>query len=317
MNNIANRQAICQTLMEYAAVDKDIVLLVSDSRGSASMTDFVSKFPEQYVETGIAEQNIVGIAAGLAASGKKPFVASPACFLTMRSIEQIKVDIAYSRTNVKLIGISGGVSYGALGMTHHSLQDIAVLRAIPDIAVMVPADRHETQNMIKALLQYDGPAYLRVGRNPVDDVYPSERYPFEIGKAVTMRDGKDITIIAYGETVKMAIDASDELKRDGIGCRVLNMHTLKPLDELSTIKAAEETGLIITIEEHSVYNGLGAAVTQVTSEKCPVPVKILGIADEPAIPGKSQEVFAYYGLTSDNIINNALNMLKVRKEGMV
>jgi transketolase len=314
MNKISNRQVICDTLIELASKDRDIVVLTSDSRGSASMTNFARQLPEQFIEVGIAEQNIVGIAAGLAASGKKPYVASPACFLSMRSIEQVKVDAAYSKTNVKLIGISGGLSYGALGMSHHSLQDIAVMRAIPGINIIFPADRHETKKMIEALVNSIEPTYVRIGRNPVQDVYSSEDYSFEIGKAVVMSEGTDITIIATGETVKVAIDSAHMLHQIGIICRVLNMHTLKPLDEEAVIKAARETGHIITIEEHSVYGGLGAAVSQVVVENCPVPMKIVAIPDEPAIPGKSEEVFEYYGLSVTNITKIAREMLETGGE---
>lgn len=310
MNSIPNRQVICDTLIELGGKDKDIVVLTSDSRGSASMTNFAKELPEQFVEVGIAEQNIVGIAAGLAASGKKPYIASPACFLSMRSIEQVKVDVAYSKTNVKLIGISGGLSYGALGMSHHSLQDIAVMRAIPGINIILPADKHETKKMIEALAQNTEPTYIRIGRNPVADVYSSDEYGFEIGKAVTMSEGTDITIIAAGETVKIAMDAADMLKKKGVSCRVLNMHTIKPLDETEIIKAAKETGCIITVEEHSIYGGLGAAVSEVVTQNCPVPMKIVGVPDEPAIPGKSEEVFKHYGLTADNISSIALEIIK-------
>ncbi len=310
MNSIPNRQVICDTLIELGGKDKDIVVLTSDSRGSASMTNFAKELPEQFVEVGIAEQNIVGIAAGLAASGKKPYIASPACFLSMRSIEQVKVDVAYSKTNVKLIGISGGLSYGALGMSHHSLQDIAVMRAIPGINIILPADKHETKKMIEALAQNTEPTYIRIGRNPVADVYSSDQYGFEIGKAVTMSEGTDITIIAAGETVKIAMDAADMLKKKGVSCRVLNMHTIKPLDEAEIIKAAKETGCIITVEEHSIYGGLGAAVSEVVTQNCPVPMKIVGVPDEPAIPGKSEEVFKHYGLTADNISTIALEIIK-------
>jgi transketolase len=211
MNKIPNRQVICDTLLELAKDDRDIMVLASDSRGSAAMAPFANTFPEQFVEVGIAEQNIVGMSAGLAHSGKKPFVTSPACFLSMRSIEQIKVDVAYSRTNVKLIGISGGVSYGALGMSHHSVQDIAVARAIPGLAIVLPADRHETKKLTEALVKYDGGVYVRIGRNPVEDVYESDDYPFEIGKAVIVQEGSDITIIAAGETVRVALDAAKAL----------------------------------------------------------------------------------------------------------
>lgn len=310
MNKIPNRQIICDTLIEHGKEDRNIVVVTSDSRGSASMIDFAKALPEQLVEVGIAEQDLVGISAGLAASGKKPFAASPACFLTMRSIEQIKVDVAYSKANVKLLGISGGVSYGALGMSHHSLQDIAVMRAIPGIAIILPADRHETRKMTEALLNYEGAAYIRIGRNPVEDVYENDSFEYEIGKAVTMREGSDITIIAAGETVKPAVDAADELRKEGISCRVLNMHTIKPLDEESIIKAAKETGRIITIEEHSIYNGLGAAVAEVVVQNKPVSVKILGIPDEPAIAGTSTEIFEHYGLTSSNLCRISREMIK-------
>lgn len=309
MNKIANRQVICDTLMGLAKDDKNIYVLTSDSRGSASMTNFANEYPKQFVEVGIAEQNLVGIAAGLATTGKKCFAASPACFLTMRSIEQVKVDVAYSNTNVKLIGISGGVSYGALGMSHHSLQDIAVMRAIPNIDIFLPADRFETEKLVRELVKYDKPAYIRIGRNPVDDVYESTDFDFEIGKANVMREGKDITIIATGETVKPAIEASDELKELGIKCRVLNMHTIKPLDEEAIIKAAKETGHIITVEEHSIYGGLGAAVSEVVVQNAPVPMKIVGIKDEAAITGTSKEIFNYYGLSKENLVKLAKELI--------
>lgn len=308
-NKIPNRQVICDTLLELAKDDSDIMVLASDSRGSAAMAPFASTYPEQFVEVGIAEQNIVGISAGLAHSGKKPFVTSPACFLSMRSIEQIKVDVAYSATNVKLVGISGGVSYGALGMSHHSVQDLAVMRAIPGLAVVLPADRHETKKMTEALVKHEGGAYVRIGRNPVEDVYDSDDYEFVIGKAVTMREGSDITIIAAGETVRVALDAEAALKEAGVSCRVINMHTIKPLDEAAIVKAARETGRIITIEEHSIHGGLGAAIAEVVVQEHPVPVKIVGIPDEPAIAGKTSEVFDHYGISADNIKKIALEML--------
>ncbi|ASA19756.1 transketolase family protein [Paenibacillus donghaensis] len=309
MNKIPNRQVICDTLLELAKDDRDIMVLASDSRGSAAMAPFANTFPEQFVEVGIAEQNLVGMAAGLAHSGKKPFVTSPACFLSMRSIEQIKVDVAYSRTNVKLIGISGGVSYGALGMSHHSVQDIAVARAIPGLAIVLPADRHETKKLTEALVKYDGGVYVRIGRNPVEDVYESDDYPFEIGKAVIVQEGSDITIIAAGETVRVALDAAQALAESGVSARVINMHTIKPLDEEAIIAAARETGRIITVEEHSIYGGLGAAVAEVVVQHHPVPMKVLGIPDEPAIAGKSAEVFRHYGLTGDNIKQVAFELI--------
>lgn len=308
-NKIANRQVICDTLLELAQEDGSIMVLASDSRGSAAMAPFASAYPDQFVEVGIAEQNIVGISAGLAHSGKKPFVTSPACFLSMRSIEQIKVDVAYSATNVKLVGISGGVSYGALGMSHHSVQDLAVMRAIPGIAVLLPADRHETKKMTEALVAYEGGAYIRIGRNPVEDVYESDDYEFQIGKAVTLRDGGDLTLIAAGETVKVAVDAAAALAEAGISARVMNMHTIKPLDEEAILKAALETGRIITIEEHSIHGGLGAAVAEVVVQHHPVPMRIVGIPDEPAIAGKTAEVFRHYGISVEHISSLALELL--------
>ncbi|MFC4303830.1 transketolase family protein [Cohnella boryungensis] len=307
-NKIPNRQVICETLLELAKEDRDIMVLASDSRGSAAMAPFANAYPEQFVEVGIAEQNIVGISAGLAHSGKKPFVTSPACFLSMRSIEQIKVDVAYSATNVKLVGISGGVSYGALGMSHHSVQDLAVTRAIPGLAVLLPADRHETKRMTEALVAYEGGAYIRIGRNPVEDVYESDDYEFVIGKAVKLRDGKDITIIAAGETVRVALDAAAELEQAGVSCRVINMHTIKPLDEQAIIDAARETGRIITVEEHSIHGGLGAAVAEVVVQQAPVPMRIVGIPDEPAIAGKTSEVFEHYGISAAHLKQLALEL---------
>jgi len=314
MNKIANKEAMAEALLEAGKKDHDIIVLTSDARKSSSITGFVKELPEQFVEVGIAEQNMVSIAAGLAASGKKPFITSPACFLSARTVEQIKIDLAYSKTNVKLIGVSGGVSYGVLGMTHHSLQDIATMRAIPDMAVMLPADRHETYNMIKALVNYKGPVYTRIGRNPVPDVYESKEYSFKIGNAVTLRNGTDITIIATGETVKIAIDSASELKKAGISCRVLNMHTIKPLDKNAVIKAAKETGHIITIEESSIYGGLGGAVAEVVVQNNPVYMRIIGIPDEPAITGNSVQVYDYYGLSVLNITKLAKKMLRNSKK---
>jgi len=307
MNKIPNREVINDVLVNRAHENKDIVVLASDSRGSAKLSPFADTHKGQFIETGIAEQCIVGVAAGLAASGKIPFVASPACFLSMRSVEQVKVDVAYSNTNVKLIGISGGVSYGALGMSHHSVQDIAVMRAIPNMTIIIPADRFETEKMVEALIETYGPTYVRVGRNPVEDVYESTDYTFEIGKANELHSGDDVTIIACGETVRVALDSAILLEKSGINARVLNMHTLKPLDRTAIIKAAKETGRIITVEEHSIFGGLGAAVTEVVSEILPVPVKIIGIPDEPAIAGTTQEVFSHYGITAESIAAYVVN----------
>ncbi len=296
LNKIANRQAMCEVLIEAGKENKDVLVLTSDSRGSASLVPFAEALSEQIIEVGIAEQNIVSIAAGLAHSGKRPFVASPAAFLSMRSIEQVKVDVAYSNTNVKLVGISGGVSYGALGMSHHSLQDIAVTRAIPGLQVLLPADRHETKAMFTALAHSDQPAYIRLGRNPVQDCYADDDYGFEIGKAVTMMEGVDVTLIATGETVRIAMDTAENLAEENITCKVLNIHTIKPIDKEAVLSAAKETGLVVSIEEHSIFGGLGGAVAEVLSEETGVIHKIVGIPDEPAVTGTGQEIFRHYGL---------------------
>lgn len=301
MNTIANRQVICDTLMQAAQSDKDIVVLCSDSRGSASLAPFAQAYPAQFIETGIAEQDLVGIAAGLASCGKKPFAASPASFLSTRSYEQIKIDVAYSSTNVKLIGISGGISYGALGMSHHSLQDIAALSAIPHMRVYLPSDRFQTAKLMKALLQDDKGAYIRVGRNPVTDVYEENNIPFEMDRATKIGAGEDVLIVACGEMVRPAVDAAALLQSKGIACTVLDMYCLKPLDKQSIIENARETRLVVTVEEHAPTGGLGSMVSQVLSAHYPKKVVNLSLPDEPVIAGTSKDVFAYYGLHAEGI----------------
>lgn len=299
---ISNRQAICETLIKLAEKDKDIIILTSDSRGSAGLSTFVEKYPLQHVETGIAEQNIVGIAAGLACRGKKPVVASPASFLTMRGIEQIKVDVAYSQTCVTLLGISGGLSYGALGMTHHSLQDIATLCAIPGIEVILPADRFESIDVFKELMNNPRPVYVRVGRNAVPDVFENGESNYIPGKATMIHPGDKACIIATGEMVYYAKKAAVALAHENISVRVLDMHTLKPMDTEAVVSAAA-TGFILTMEEHSVFGGLGSLVAEITAQSRPVRMKVLAIPDEPAIAGTSAEVFEHYGLTAENAVN--------------
>lgn len=309
MNKIPNRQAICEVLMEKAKTDKDIVVLCSDSRGSASLAPFFKDFPEQSVEVGIAEQDLVSISAGLAACGKKPFAASPACFLSTRSYEQCKVDCAYSNTNVKLIGISGGVSYGALGMSHHSAQDIAAMAAIPNMRVYLPSDRHQTKHLMDALLQDEKCAYIRVGRNPVEDIYSEENCPFEMNKATWLRRGTDVAIIACGEMVRPAAEAAKLLEGKGICASVLDMYCVKPLDNAAVIEAAQNAKLVVTVEEHAPFGGLGSMVAQVVGENCPTRIKNLALPDAPVITGTSQEVFAYYGLDAQGIAKTVEGLL--------
>lgn len=305
MNKIPNRQAICEVLMEEAKKDKDIVVLCSDSRGSASLTPFANEFPGQFVEVGIAEQNLVSISAGLAKCGKKPFAASPACFLSTRSYEQAKVDCAYSNTNVTLIGISGGISYGALGMSHHSAQDIAAMSAIPNMRVYLPSDRFQTACLIKSLLKDEKPAYIRVGRNPVEDIYTEDACPFEMDKATVLTEGTDVAIIACGEMVKPAYDAAALLKEDGISTTVVDMYCVKPLDKEAVVKAAQNAKVVITVEEHAPFGGLGSMVCQVVCSECPKKVINLALPDAPVITGTSKEVFDYYGLNAEGIARTA------------
>ena len=310
MASIANKQVICEVLQEHAASDRDIIVLCSDSRGSASMTPFFEQFPEQSVETGIAEQNLVSIAAGLAACGKKPYVASPACFLSTRSMEQVKVDVAYSHTNVKLVGVSGGVSYGALGMTHHSAQDIATMGSIPGMRVYLPSDRHQTRKLMEALLQDREPAYIRTGRNAVEDVYTEDHVPFEMNKATVLAEGTDLTIIACGEMVAAAKRGAELLAEQGIYARVLDMYCVKPLDTEAVIRAARETGAILTIEEHGPIGGLAGMVAQAAAAACPVRIASMSLPDAPCVAGKSKEIFAYYGLTAEGIVTRARQLLE-------
>ena len=311
MNKIANKQVICDVLLEEAKNDKDIVVLCSDSRGSASLTEFANTHPDQFVEVGVAEQNLVSISAGLASCGKKPFAASPACFLSMRSAEQIKVDVAYSNTNVKLLGISGGISYGALGMTHHSTNDIAVMASIPNMRVYIPSDRFQTEKLIRALLKDEKPAFIRVGRNPVEDVYSEGNVPFEMDKATILQQGNDITLIACGELVIEAKRAGEKLKEKGINARVIDMYCIKPMDKEAVVKAAKETKGIITIEEHTRFGGMGSMVSQIVAAQVPnTRVVNLALPDSPVITGKSKEVFKYYGLDSDGIVKSVLEMMK-------
>lgn len=312
-NKIPNRQAICDTLMAHAAHDKDIVVLCSDSRGSASLAKFADTYPAQFVEVGIAEQNLVSIAAGLASCGKKAFAASPACFVSTRSYEQVKVDCAYSNTNVTLIGISGGVSYGKLGMSHHSAQDIAAMSAIPNMRVYLPSDRHQTKCLIEALLQDEKTSYVRVGRNPVEDVYTEGNVPFEMDK-VTWLAGKDescdVAIIACGEMVKPAYDASALLKKQGVHASVLDMYCVKPLDVNGVLEAANAAKVVITVEEHSPFGGLGAMVAQVVGTNCPKKVVNLALPDAPVVNGTSAEVFSHYGLTAEGITESVMKALQ-------
>ncbi|MDO5782617.1 transketolase family protein [Blautia schinkii] len=310
MNKIPNRKAICDVLLKEAETDKDIVVLCSDSRGSASLAPFADAYPEQFVEMGIAEQDLVSVSAGLAHCGKKAFAASPACFLSTRSYEQCKIDVAYSNTNVKLIGISGGISYGALGMSHHSAQDIAAMSAIPNMRVYLPSDRFQTAKLVEALLKDEKPAYIRVGRNPVEDIYTEDNCPFEMDKATVLTEGTDAAIIACGEMVRPALEAAKLLEKDGIHATVLDMYCVKPLDKEAIVKAASNAKVVVTAEEHAPFGGLGSMVSQVVGAECPRKVLNIALPDAPVVSGTSQEVFDYYGMNAEGIAKTVKDALK-------
>lgn len=310
IKSVPCRQSFTDTLLELGKKDKNIIAVTTDARGSVTLTNFAKELPEQFVECGIAEQDAVGISAGLASCGKKTFVCGPACFYVARSLEQVKVDVAYSQNPVKILGVSGGVAYGALGATHHSLHDIAVLRTFPGMNVVLPCDARQTRRLVMDLVDFPEAVYVRVGRNAVPDVYEDDNFPFELGKANTLLEGNELTIIGTGETVYHCYEAGKSLQKEGIKVRVLDMHTLKPADTEAIIKAAKETGKIITVEEHSMFGGLGAIVAETVCQHCPVPMRILGIPDENVVHGKPLEIFHYYKLDSEGIYQTAIDFLK-------
>ena len=299
MNKVTNRQVICDTLLAAAKEDKDIIVACSDSRGSGSMTAFFEQFPAQSVEVGIAEQDLVSISAGLAACGKKVFAVSPACFLSTRSYEQAKVDVAYAETNVTLVGISGGISYGALGMTHHSLQDIAAMAALPGMRVYLPSDRFQTKAVVEELLQDEKPAYIRVSRSASEELY-SEDTVFS-GGAKVLREGKDVLFVACGELVAPCLHAAELLGKEGVSAGVVDAYRVKPLNEELILKAAEGVRLVAAAEEHSPYGGLFSMTAQLFSSKCPKKVVGLTLPDGHIVTGTQSEAFQYYGLTAEGI----------------
>jgi transketolase len=308
-----NLVAFSETLEELAADDRDIIVVTSDSRGSGKLVPFGEKYPEQIVEVGIAEQNLVGIAAGLAGMGKKAFAVSPACFLTARSLEQIKNDVAYSDNPVKLIGISAGVSYGALGSTHHSLHDFAVLRAIHNMTIVAPCDNFETTEAIRAAAAMASPVYIRFGKKGMPTLNQQISPKFHIGRGRTIRDGDALTFIGTGEGV-LPCEAAAEImeKQHGVPCRVISMHTIKPLDEALILDAASGGQPIITVEEHSVHGGLGEAIAALLLQRgCRNKFRIVGLPDEYTVTGSQLEIFDHYGISGAGLLQTALNLLEV------
>ncbi len=307
----ANQDVFSATLQELAAADRQIIAVTSDSRGSGKLVAFGERFPDQIVEIGIAEQNLVGVAAGLASAGKKAFAVSPACFLTARALEQIKNDVAYSDNPVRLVGISAGVSYGALGTTHHSLHDFAVLRAINNITIVAPADNFETEQSVRLAAQSNKPVYLRFGKKPMP-LLNADETNFQFGKGRVIKQGNDIAIIANGETVYPALLAAQKLESEhGIKATVISMHTIKPLDTELLATVAAKVKAIITVEEHFIYGGLGeACASYLLQNGYHKPFKIMGIPDEYTVTGSQVEILNHYGISENGIAAEALQILK-------
>lgn len=295
------RKAFSDKLLEIAAQNPAIYAITSDARGSSTVASFAKKLPERFVEAGIAEQNEIGVAAGLAIMGKIPFVCAPAAFLSARAAEQIKLDVSYSEKPVKVVGVSAGLAYGTAGMSHYSINDFAVMRSFFGLDVFAPSDAYQSACLTELIAASPTAAYMRIGRSPVPNVYKGDE-SFEIGKAYKLRAGDDITLIACGRMVYPAIKAAERLEQAGIHTRVLDMFTIKPLDEEAIIAAARETNGIITIEEHVQTGGLGEAVGAVLCCKAPAPMRILALPDEHLICGSDQEILDHYGLNVEGII---------------
>jgi transketolase len=304
------RVGFAESLVALAAADPRIVAVVNDSVGSSNLAEFRRRFPDRLVNVGIAEQNMVGISAGLAGAGKIPFVCGASCFLTGRALEQIKVDLAYSGHNVKLCGMSPGLAYGALGATHHSIEDIAWLRAIAGMTVIVPADPLETSQAVAAIAAVDGPVFLRVSRFPVPAVHADD-YAFRIGRAVRLREGTHVTLIANGIMVCRAMEAASLLEADGIAAAVVNMSTVRPIDEDAIVEAAQR-GPIVTIEEHTTFGGLGSAVAEVVVSRRPTRMRMLGVPGVFAPTGSVEFLLEHFGLTPPRIRDAVRELVRSR-----
>ncbi|MDI1250657.1 MAG: transketolase C-terminal domain-containing protein [Lacunisphaera sp.] len=305
----ANLEEFADTLLALATADRNIIAVTSDSRGSGKLAPYGKALPQQIIEVGIAEQNLVGLTAGLAASGKKAFGVSPACFLTARSLEQIKNDVCYSNVPGVLVGISAGVSYGALGSTHHSLHDLAALRAIHNLTIIVPADNFETREAVRFAASATRPVYLRFGKSAMFDLHPAGT-KFEAGRAIPLREGRDVAFLATGETVVHALLAAAHLTGQGISARVLSLPTVKPLDTAAVLAAGRECRAVVTVEEHMVHGGLGEAVASTLLEAGLHPkFKIAGLPDEDTVTGAQADIFRHYGISMEGLSATARELL--------
>lgn len=290
-----------EALAEIGDQNPNVLAISADSSSGSGLTPFKEKFPERHIEFGIMEQGVIGYSAGLATTGKVPFIVAIAPFLTSRPFEMVRNDVGYMRQNVKIVGRSGGMSYADLGPTHHSLEDVAIVRTIPGFTVIVPSDPVEITAAAKAVAKMDGPVYMRIGRGKMDIINDAPDYSFEIGKGVMLKEGTDVTIIAMGVAVSRSLEAAKLLEQKGINARVVNIHTLKPVDRDIIIKAAKETGKIVTVEEHYLAGGLGSIVAEVVTQHAPVPVKMLGVDDQFASNGPYDELLELYNLHAEGI----------------
>ena len=305
----ANLEIFAEILLSLAKKDKDIVVVTSDSRGSAKLTNFGKELPNQIIEVGIAEQNLVAICAGLSAVGKKVFGVSPSSFLTARALEQIKNDIAYSNHPVTLVGISSGVSYGQLGSTHHSIHDVAVLRAINNLNIVIPCDNFETQEVIKSAVNYSEPLFIRFGKKPMLKIH-NQNQSFKIGKGIKVKDGKDVVFIATGETVQRAYQAIEILEKDNFKCTLISMHTIKPFDEYLFLQSIKNTRGIITLEEHSESGGLGEKCASIlVQKKITANFKIIGFPDEYMVNGSQSDVLDHYNMSPKRLVEIAKELI--------
>ena len=312
MGKKATREAYGMALKELANINKDVVVLDADLSKSTKTADFKAVAPERFFNMGIAEANMMGVAAGMSTCGKIPYVSTFAMFAAGRAFEQIRNSICYPKLNVKICATHAGLTVGEDGATHQAIEDLSLMRSIPNMTVINPADDVETVAAIKAIAEYNGPCYVRLGRMAVETVNTSSDYKFEIGKGVTLKEGKDVTIIATGIMVEAALEATKTLEAEGINAKVINIHTLKPIDNTIIVNAAKETGAVVTAEEHSIIGGLGSAVAEVLSEEYPVPVLKVGVKDVFGESGKPAELLEKYGLTSKDIIEKVKAAIKLK-----
>lgn len=308
MGKIATREAYGKALAKLAEMNDKVVVLDADLSKSTKTADFKKVCPERFFNMGIAEQNLMGAAAGMALGGKIPFASTFAMFAAGRAFEIIRNSICYPKVNVKVCATHAGITVGEDGASHQSVEDVSLMRSIPNMTVIVPADGVETEKVIFEAAKYDGPMYVRLGRSAVPDIF-LEDYKFEIGKGNILKEGKDVAIIACGVMVNEAMIAAEELKAAGIEAMVINMASIKPIDKELIVKAAKETGLIVTAEEHSIIGGLGSAVAEVVTEECPVPVKRIGIMDTFGESGTPSALMEKYGLTAKNIVSVVKNSI--------